>query len=84
MFHAIPYQYYTKIIIQSLILCVFKWLDEFPTKGWISKTINPCMIVEGKNPDFNQERILFGSYVLVYTGTRNETNRGSIPYISLN
>ena len=43
------------------------------------------MIVEGK-PDtsFNQERILFGSYSLFYTGTSKNMNRKIIPYISLN
>ena len=43
------------------------------------------MKVEGKpNPDFNQERVLFGSYNLVYTGTSNDINRISIPSIALN
>ena len=61
MCHAIRYKYYTKLIIQSLISCVVKWLNKFPTKGVISKTIIPSMIVERKpNTDFNQEKILFG------------------------
>ena len=43
------------------------------------------MIVEGKpNTDINQERIVFGSYALVYTGTRNDTNRRIITSIELN
>ena len=62
-----------------------KWPNAFPTKVGISKTIFPSMIVEGKpNTDFNQYRIVFGSYDLVYTGTRNYMNRRSIPSISLN
>ena len=43
------------------------------------------MIVKGKlNPDFNQYRIKFGSYALVYTGTSNDTNTRIITSISLN
>ena len=43
------------------------------------------MIAEEKpDPDLNQEMIVFVSYALVYIGTSNDTNRRSIPYISLN
>ena len=61
-----------------------KWFNAFTTKGGISKTMISSMIVEGK-PDtsFNQERILFGSYSLFYTGTSKNMNRKIIPYISL-
>ena len=85
MCHAIPYQYYTNLMIQSLILCVVKCLNELPTKGGILKTMSPSMIVKGKlNTDFNQERIVFGSYALFYTGTSNNINRRIIPYPALN
>ena len=33
MCHEITYQYYTKLMIQSFISCVVKWLNEFPTRG---------------------------------------------------
>ena len=43
------------------------------------------MIAEEKpDADLNQEMIVFVSYALVYIGTSNNTNRRSIPYISLN
>ena len=62
-----------------------KWPNAFPTKVGISKTIFPSMIVEGKpNTDFNQYRIVFGSYDLVYTGTRNKMNIISVTSIALN
>ena len=71
-------------MIQSLISCLVKWLNEFPTKSVISKTMIPSMIVEGKtNTDFNLERIVFGSYYLVHTGTSSDMNRSSILYIAL-
>ena len=82
MWHSIPYQYYTKLIIQSLISCMVKWMNAFPTKVLISNTMIPSMIVKGKtNYAFNQEMIVFGSYYLVYIGTRNYTNRRSISSI---
>ena len=85
MCHDIPYQYHTRIMIKSLISCVVKWLNGFQTKGGISKTMSPSMIVEGEpDTNFNQERIVFGSYDLVYTGTSNGMNRRSIPSIELN
>ena len=72
-------------MIKSLISCVVKWINEFTTKGGIPKTISLSMIVEGKkNPDFNQEMVVFGSYALVYTYTSNITNKRSIPPIELN
>ena len=59
MCNAISYQYYTELIIQSLISCVVKMLNIFPTKVGIFKTMRPCMIVKRKpNPDLNQERIV--------------------------
>ena len=85
MFHAIKYQYYTKLMIQSLFSCVVKWLNAFTTKGLISKTMSPSMIVERKKRlDFNQERIVFVSFALFYTGKSNDMNRRSIPSIELN
>ena len=85
MRHAIPYHYYTKLMIQSLISCVVKWINGFQTKGGISKTMIPTIIFKGKpNSNFNQESIVFGSYYLFYTGTINDMNRRSIPSIALN
>ena len=43
------------------------------------------MIAKGKpNPDSNQERIVFGSYDLVYTSTSNYMNIRIISSIALN
>ena len=72
-------------MIQSLISCVVKWINAFPVKGGISTTMIPSIIVEvNLNPDFKQERIVFGSYALFYTGTSNNINRIIIPYLALN
>ena len=43
------------------------------------------MIVKGKpNNDFNQERLVFGSYALICTGKPNGMNRRILPPIALN
>ena len=74
-----------KLTIQSFISCVVKWLNVFPTKGGVSKTMISSMIVKVKpNPYFNQDSIVFGSYDLVYTGTSKYINRRSITSIALN
>ena len=47
--HAIPYKYYTKLMLRSLIAVVIRWINAFPSKGSVSSTMSPAMIVEGKN-----------------------------------
>ena len=72
-------------MIQSLISYVVKLICAFSTRGGILNKKSPSVIVNGKpNTGFKQERILFGSYDLAYTGTRNDMNRRSIPSIALN
>ena len=44
--HSIPYIYYTILMVQSLIACVVKWINAFPSKIGISSTMSPAMIVE--------------------------------------
>ena len=84
MCHAILYQYYTKLTSKSLISCVVKWINAFSTKCGVSKIMRPSMIFEGKpNTDFNQERIVFGSYTLFYSGTSNEMNIRIISSIAM-
>ena len=71
-------------MIQSLILCVAKCLNAFTTKGGIYKNDPIHDSLRKINPDFNQERIVFGAYALVYTCTINGINTRSIPPIALN
>jgi hypothetical protein len=83
--HAVPYKYYTKLMIQGLVACVIKWLNAFPSNNGVSSTMSPSNIVEAKpNPDFSHKRIVFGSYAIVYTGTDNTMNRRGVPAIALN
>jgi hypothetical protein len=84
--HSVPYKYYTKLMIKALISVVLKWLNAFPSKGSISDTMSPSMILEeGKpNPNMNNTHISFGSYAFVHIGTDNTMKRRSIPAIALN
>jgi hypothetical protein len=82
--HSIPYHYYTKLMIQALVATVIKWLNVFPNKNGISRTMSPSSIVEGKpNPDFNTKRIVYGSYAMVYIDTDNTMNSRSVLAIAL-
>ena len=83
--HYIPYIYYTKFMVQSLIACVLKWINAFPSENGISIKTGPAMIVEVKvNPNFNHKLITFGSYDRVYTGTTNNMKISIVPSIALN
>jgi len=82
--HAIPYKYYTKLMLRCLIAVVIRWINAFPSKGSISSTMSPAMIVEGKNnPDMNNKRISFGSHAMVFVGSDNSMKRRSVPAIAL-
>ena len=59
-------------------------LNNFPFKKSISQTISPSTIVKGKSKiDLSTEKISFGSYLLVYTGTINDIKTRAVPTIAL-
>ena len=58
-------------MINSFIDGVIYWLNDFAPENGISSTLSPANIVLGRTtPDFNHGRIAFGSYALVYVGTK--------------
>jgi len=64
---------------------VMKWLNAFPSKGGISKTMSPAMLLEEKlNPDMNKKHIILGSHAMVFVGSNNTMSRRSVPAIALN
>ena len=68
----------------SLVKTAVYWLNAFPSKNGISGNLSPANIVIGRaNPDFNHNRIVFGSYAMVFTGTKNNMKARSVPAISL-
>ena len=82
--HAVPYNRYTKLMVTSLVATATYWLNAFPSKTGVSTTLSPANIVLGRsNPDFNHNKIIFGSYALTYTGTTNNMKARSVPAIAL-
>ena len=83
--HAMPYHYYPKIMIIGMIENVMKWLNAFLSKGGISNTMSPAMLLEGKpNPDMNKNYIIFGLHAMVFVRSNNTMSRRSVLAIALN
>ena len=81
---GLPFKRITILMVRSLIEAINEVLDAFPSKNGISSTLSPSTIVEGKPKfDFGRAMITFGSYVLIYTGTKNSTKPISVPAIAL-
>ena len=67
-----------------VVLNVVKWINAFPSKTGASPTISPETLLEGTGPpNLNIKRIPFGSYALVFTGTKNNMTSRSTPSIAL-
>ena len=82
--HDLPYKIFPKIMTVYLMESVCKWLNAFPGKTGVSKTISPSTIVEGKpKPNMNNKHIVFGSYAIAYTGTTNNMRARGVPSIAL-
>ena len=68
---GIPCKRITILMDRSLIEAITEVLNAFPSKNGISSTLSPVTIVEGKPKfDFSRAMIPFGSYTLVYEGTK--------------
>ena len=46
--HSVPYRWYTKLMINAMVENVVHWLNAFPFKSGISKTMGPSTIVLSK------------------------------------
>ena len=85
MTHTLPYQCMPKIMLIPMVECVLIWLNNFPSKGGLSRKMSPAMLVEGKQkPDMKHKHITFGSYAMVYVTTKNTMTRRCILSIALN
>ena len=80
--HYVPYKRYTILMNISLVECIIHSSNYFLQKCSIRKRLGAQNKLLGKpNPDFNMK--FFGSYAIVYAGTRNTLKRRSITGISL-
>ena len=61
--HGLPFNKIPKIMIIHMVLLVGKLLTYFPTKGGISQTLSPRMIMSGTPLNYRRDLILqFGAY----------------------
>ena len=68
---------------RSLLKHVVQWLNAFPLQQ-SRYALGPSTIVMGTpQPAFNKPQFPFGSYAMVYVGTRNDITSRSIPAIAL-
>jgi len=65
--HGLPFKRLPKLMITHLVSDVVRCLNQFPRKNGVSDSLSPACIVLGKpNPDYNNMRLEFGSYVQVF------------------
>ena len=68
----------------SLVACIIHSINYLPQKCSIIKRIGANTILLVKtDPNFNMKITFFGSYAMVYTGTKNNMSCKSIPGIVL-
>ena len=63
LWSVLPYRKHVpKGITIGMVNCTTMWLNGFPRKGSISKTISPCMLTTGVHLDYNAHcRCEFGT-----------------------
>jgi len=82
--HGLPFKRLPKVMIQALVYHATKGLNLFPAKNGISDTLSPLTIMTGRaNPDYNDLKLEFGSYVQVFedntsSNTTTSRNTGAI------
>lgn len=83
--HVLPYRHMTKVMTIGLVATATKWLNAFPSKNRISKTMSLSTIIEGMlKPNMKYRHIVFGSHAMVFIGTNNKMDTRSVPAIALN
>ena len=78
-----PYQRDIKLMTLSLVTCIIHSINYLPQKCSIIKRIGANTILLVKtDPNFNMKITFFGSYAMVYTGTKNNMSCISIPGVA--
>ena len=71
----LPYEYKPNVMVRCLVQMVVTWLNNFPPKGGVSKTLSPRMIITGTKLNMVHHcRLEFGSYAQVHEEP-DKTNR---------
>ena len=80
---SLPYDRMPKVMVQALLGQVEIWLNQFPPLNKLDVP-SPATILRGdSNPDCNVNRVAFGTYVMVYTGTNNTMETRAVPAVAL-
>ena len=67
IYNILLYSTIPKIMMRELVYYVVAWLNNFPPKGGVSKTISPRQMFTGEKIDFNKHcKLQFGEYVQVH------------------
>ena len=71
-------------MVRSFVEVIADVLNTFPSEGSISETLSLSTIVEGKPKMYSSKDIVvFGTYLLVYTGTTNDMKPRAVSAIAL-
>ena len=82
--HGLPYQFYTKLMVRSLVMNVCRLLNSFPSDSGVSDSTSPLSIVCGMPPPcFHDFDLAFGMYAQVHdnnaiTNTSTSRTTGAI------
>jgi Reverse transcriptase (RNA-dependent DNA polymerase)/Zinc knuckle len=73
--HGLPYKRLPKLMVKEVVRFSVNCLNQLPAEDGVSTTLSPNTIMTGKsNPDYNNMRVEFGSYVQIYEPTTFATN----------
>ena len=76
----LPFNRVPKLMTVSLLEGVERWLNVFPREGC---KYSPTLFVDRRqNPRGDIKRIAYGSYALVYVGTKNNLDSHTVPAIA--
>jgi len=65
--HGLPFKCLPILMVRELVFNSAKALNQFPAQNGISDTLSPLTILTGcLNPDYNDLKLEFGSYVQVF------------------
>ena len=67
--HSLPFKTLPRKMTANIVLYVTKLLNFFPTKGGLSTTLSPKMIMSGETINYKHYTLPFGSYCQVHEET---------------
>jgi len=80
---GLPYKRIPKVMVQSLMAQIARWLNTFPTISELDHP-SPARLMNGDDkPDNQTKRVTFESYVMIYVGTDNSMKTVKTVIISL-